>query len=122
MSILIDRNTPVIVQGITGKMARFHTADMVKYGTNVVGGVVPGKGGLKVEGLPVFDTVAEAVENTSAEASLVFVPPPFAADSIMEAADAGIKYSVCITDGIPAQDMIRAVSYTHLTLPTILLV
>ena len=113
MSILIDRNTPVIVQGITGKMARFHTADMVKYGTNVVGGVVPGKGGVEVEGLPVFDTVAEAVENTSAEASLVFVPPPFAADSIMEAADAGIKYSVCITDGIPAQDMIRVKRYMY---------
>ena len=113
MSILIDRNTPVIVQGITGKMARFHTADMVKYGTNVVGGVVPGKGGVKVEGLPVFDTVAEAVENTSAEASLVFVPPPFAADSIMEAADAEIKYSVCITDGIPAQDMIRVKRYMY---------
>ncbi len=80
MSILIDRNTPVIVQGITGKMARFHTADMVKYGTNVVGGVVPGKGGMEVEGLPVFDTVAEAVEKTGAEASLVFVPPPFAAN------------------------------------------
>ncbi len=113
MSILIDRNTPVIVQGITGKMARFHTEDMVKYGTNVVGGVVPGKGGMEVEGLPVFDTVADAVENTGAEASLVFVPPPFAADSIMEAADAGIKYSVCITDGIPAQDMIRVKRYMY---------
>ena len=113
MSILIDRNTPVIVQGITGKMARFHTADMVKYGTNVVGGVVPGKGGMEVEGLPVFDTVAEAVEKTGAEASLVFVPPPFAADSIMEAADAGIKYCVCITDGIPAQDMIQVKRYMY---------
>mgnify|MGYP003328448849 CR=1 FL=1 len=105
MSILIDRNTPVIVQGITGKMARFHTADMVKYGTNVVGGVVPGKGGMEVEGLPVFDTVAEAVEKTGAEASLVFVPPPFAADSILESIDAGIELIVCITEGIPVQDM-----------------
>ena len=113
MSILIDRNTPVIVQGITGKMARFHTADMVKYGTNVVGGVVPGKGGMTVEGLPVFDTVSDAVEKTGAEASLVFVPPPFAADSIMEAADAGIKYCVCITDGIPAQDMIQVKRYMY---------
>ena len=107
MSILIDRNTPVIVQGITGKMARFHTADMVKYGTNVVGGVVPGKGGMEVEGLPVFDTVAEAVENTSAEASLVFVPPPFAAAAILEAIEANIELVVCITEGIPVLDMVK---------------
>ncbi len=111
MSILLDRDTRVIVQGITGKMARFHTKDMLDYGTNVVGGVVPGKGGETVEGVPVFDTVKEAVEATGAEASLVFVPPPFAADSIMEAADAGIRYCVCITDGIPAQDMIRVKRY-----------
>ncbi len=111
MSIFIDRNTPVIVQGITGRMARFHTKDMIGYGTNVVGGVVPGKKGQNVEGVPVFNTVKEAVDETSAEASLVFVPPPFAADSIMEAADAGIKYCVCITDGIPAQDMIRVKRY-----------
>ena len=111
MSILIDRNTPVIVQGITGRMARFHTKDMLDYGTNVVGGVVPGKGGEKVEGVPVFDTVKDAVTATGAEASLVFVPPPFAADSIMEAADSGIRYCVCITDGIPAQDMIRVKRY-----------
>lgn len=113
MSIFIDRETRVIVQGITGKMARFHTADMVKYGTNVVGGVVPGKGGQAVEGVPVFDTVEEAVAETKAEASLVFVPPPFAADSIMEAADAGIRYAVCVTDGIPAQDMIRVKRYMY---------
>ncbi|BBU57735.1 succinate--CoA ligase [ADP-forming] subunit alpha [Mameliella alba] len=113
MSIFIDRGTPVIVQGITGKMARFHTADMIAYGTNVVGGVVPGKGGQTVEGVPVFDTVEDAVAATGAEASLVFVPPPFAADSIMEAADAGIKYCVCITDGIPAQDMIRVKRYMY---------
>ena len=111
MSILLDRESKVIVQGITGKMARFHTKDMIEYGTNVVGGVVPGKGGETVEGVPVFDTVKEAVEATGADASLVFVPPAFAADSIMEAADAGIKYCVCITDGIPAQDMIRVKRY-----------
>jgi succinyl-CoA synthetase alpha subunit/malate-CoA ligase subunit alpha len=99
MSIFIDSDTPVIVQGITGKMARFHTKDMIEYGTNVV------------EGVPVFNTVKDAVKETGAEASLVFVPPPFAADSIMEAADAGIKYCVCITDGIPAQDMIRVKRY-----------
>ncbi len=113
MSILLDRDTRVIVQGITGRMARLHTKDMVQYGTNVVGGVVPGKGGETVEGVPVFDTVKQAVEATGAEASLVFVPPPFAADSIMEAADAGIRYCVCITDGIPAQDMIRVKRYMY---------
>lgn len=113
MSILLDRDTKVIVQGITGKMARFHTKDMIAYGTSVVGGVVPGKGGETVEGVPVFDTVADAVAATGAEASLVFVPPPFAADGIMEAADAGIRYCVCITDGIPAQDMIRVKRYMY---------
>ncbi|WP_371169000.1 succinate--CoA ligase subunit alpha [Aliiroseovarius sp. 2305UL8-7] len=113
MSIYLDRDTKVIVQGITGKMARFHTKDMIQYGTNVVGGVVPGKGGETVEGVPVFDTVKDAVAATGAEASLVFVPPPFAADSIMEAADAGIRYCVCITDGIPAQDMIRVKRYMY---------
>lgn len=111
MSILLDRDTRVIVQGITGRMARFHTKDMLDYGTNVVGGVVPGKGGETVEGVPVFDTVKDAVAATGAEASLVFVPPPFAADSIMEAADGGIRYCVCITDGIPAGDMIRVKRY-----------
>ncbi|WP_171180358.1 succinate--CoA ligase subunit alpha [Ruegeria sp. HKCCD8929] len=113
MSILLDRDTRVIVQGITGRMARFHTKDMLAYGTNVVGGVVPGKGGETVEGLPVFDTVKQAVAATGADASLVFVPPPFAADSIMEAADSGIRYCVCITDGIPAQDMIRVKRYMY---------
>ncbi len=113
MSILLDGDTKVIVQGITGRMARFHTKDMLNYGTNVVGGVVPGKGGEKVEGVPVFNTVKEAVAETGAEASLVFVPPPFAADSIMEAADGGIRYCVCITDGIPAQDMIRVKRYMY---------
>ncbi|WP_370227682.1 succinate--CoA ligase subunit alpha [Cognatishimia sp.] len=113
MSILLDRDSRVIVQGITGRMARFHTKEMLEYGTNVVGGVVPGKGGEVVEGVPVFDTVKEAVEATGANASLVFVPPPFAADSIMEAADGGIRYCVCITDGIPAQDMIRVKRYMY---------
>lgn len=113
MSILINGDTPVIVQGITGKMARFHTKEMMEYGTNVVGGVVPGKGGETVEGVPVFNTVKEAVSATGAQASLVFVPPPFAADSIMEAADAGIRYCVCITDGIPAQDMITVKRYMY---------
>ncbi|MEX3011454.1 succinate--CoA ligase subunit alpha [Hoeflea sp. TYP-13] len=113
MSILLDRDSRIIVQGITGRMARFHTKDMLQYGTNVVGGVVPGKGGESVEGVPVFDTVKQAVEATGADASLVFVPPPFAADSIMEAADGGIRYCVCITDGIPAQDMIRVKRYMY---------
>ncbi len=111
MSILLTRESRVIVQGITGRMAQFHTKEMIDYGTNVVGGVVPGKGGETVHGVPVFDTVKEAVAATQAEASLVFVPPPFAADSIMEAADGGIRYCVCITDGIPAQDMIQVKRY-----------
>ena len=111
MSIYVGRETRVLVQGMTGRMARFHTTKMLEYGTNVVGGVVPGKGGAAVDGVPVFDTVKEAVAATQAEASLVIVPPPFAADSIMEAADAGIRYCVCITDGIPAQDMIQVKRY-----------
>ncbi|VDC27424.1 succinate--CoA ligase subunit alpha [Pseudogemmobacter humi] len=111
MSIFLDRNTPVIIQGITGRMAQFHAKEMLEYGTNLVGGVVPGKKGETVHGVPVFDTVKQAVEATGAEASLVFVPPPFAADSIMEAADGGIRYCVCITDGIPAQDMIKVKRY-----------
>ncbi len=111
MSILINDDTKVLVQGITGRMAQFHAKEMMDYGTNVVAGVTPGKGGEVVNGVPVFNTVKEAVEATGAEASLIFVPPPFAADSIMEAADAGIKYCVCITDGIPAQDMMRVKRY-----------
>lgn len=107
MSILLDSDTKVIIQGATGKMAQFHAKEMIEYGTNIVGGVTPGKGGQTVHGKPVFDTVKEAVAETGATASLVFVPPPFAADSIMEAADSGIRYCVCITDGLPAQDMIR---------------
>ena len=111
MSVLLDETTPVIVQGITGRIGAFHAEEMINYGTKVVGGVTPGKGGTEVLGLPVFNTVKEAVEATGAAASLVFVPPPFAADSIMEAADAGIRLSVSITDGIPAQDMIRVKRY-----------
>src|SRR5215467_8657409 len=111
MSVLLDRNTPVIVQGITGRIGGFHTKEMRDYGTNVVGGVTPGKGGTSVEGVPVFNTVKEAVEKTGASASIVFVPPPFAADSIMEAADAGIRLCVAITDGIPSQDMIQVKRY-----------
>jgi malate-CoA ligase subunit alpha len=111
MSVLLDETTPVIVQGITGRIGAFHAEEMIKYGTKVVGGVTPGKGGTEVLGLPVFNTVKEAVDATGAAASLVFVPPPFAADSIMEAADAGIRLSVSITDGIPAQDMIRVKRY-----------
>ncbi len=107
MSILLDNDTRVIIQGATGKMAGFHAKEMAEYGTNLVGGVTPGKGGATVEDKPVYDTVKEAVAETGAEASIIFVPPPFAADSIMEAADAGIRYCVCITDGLPAQDMIR---------------
>ncbi len=113
MSIFLDRESRVIVQGITGRIAQFHTKEMIDYGTNVVGGVVPGKGGETVHGVPVFNTVKEAVAATGADASLVFVPPPFAADSIMEAADGGIRYAVCVTDGIPAQDMIRVKRYMY---------
>jgi malate-CoA ligase subunit alpha len=107
MAILLTKQTPVIVQGMSGRIGSFHAADMIKYGTNVVGGVTPGRGGETHLGLPLFNTVREAVEATGAEASLVFVPPPFAADAIMEAADAGIKTAVCVTDGIPSQDMMK---------------
>lgn len=111
MSILIDRATPVLIQGITGKIGKFHAKEMIDYGTHVVGGVVPGRGGESVHGLPVFDTMKEAVKQTGANVSAVFVPPPFAADSIMEAADSGITFCAAITDGIPAQDMIRVKRY-----------
>ncbi len=107
MAILIDETTRVIVQGISGRIGQFHSADMIRHGTNLVGGVTPGKGGETVLERPVFNTVREAVRETGAEASLVFVPPGFAADAIMEAADAGIRTAVCVTDGIPAQDMMK---------------
>ena len=111
MSIWLNENTPVIVQGYTGRIGTFHAEEMIEYGTNVVGGVTPGKGGSKHLDLPVFNTVKDAVNEAGAEASVVFVPPPFAADAIMEAADAGIKFCVCVTDGIPAQDMMRVKRY-----------
>lgn len=111
MAILIDENSRVLVQGFTGQIGSFHSRDMIDYGTNVVGGVTPGKGGSTHLDLPVFDTVKEAVAETGADSSIIFVPPPFAADGVMEAADAGIKYCVCITDGIPAHDMIRVKRY-----------
>jgi malate-CoA ligase subunit alpha len=111
MSILLNEKTPVIIQGFTGRIGTFHAQEMIDYGTDVVGGVTPGKGGEKHLNLPVFNTVKDAVEDTGAEASTVFVPPPFAADAIMEAADAGIEFCVCVTDGIPAQDMMRVKRY-----------
>ena len=107
MSVLIDSNTKVIVQGFTGQQGTFHTEQSLKYGTKVVGGVTPGKGGTQHLNLPVFNTVREAVEATDADASVIYVPPPFAADAILEAADAGIKVIVCITEGIPVLDMLR---------------
>src|SRR4029453_9798748 len=111
MGVLLHADTRVIVQGITGKIGSFHAEEMLAYGTQVVGGVTPGKGGTTHLGLPVFNSVRDAVRHTEATASIVFVPPPFAADAIMEAADAGIKLCVAITDGIPAQDMIRVKRY-----------
>ena len=113
MSILLDKDTRVIVQGITGKEGSFHTEQMIGYGTNVVGGVTPGKGNQTHFDLPVFNTVSEAVNNTDANASVIFVPPPFGPDAIMEAADAGVELVVCITEGIPATDMVRVKNFLH---------
>jgi len=106
MSILVDERTKVVVQGITGNEGLFHTKQMVDYGTKVVAGVTPGKGGQKIEGIPVFNSVTDAVKNTGATASAIFVPPAFAADAIMEASDAGISLVVCLTEGIPTLDMV----------------
>ncbi len=108
LAVLVDKNTRLIVQGITGKEGTFHTLQMVDYGTNVVGGVTPGKGGTTHEGIPVFNTVADAVRETGANASVIYVPPAFAADAIMEAGDAGIPLVVAITEGIPVADMVSA--------------
>ncbi len=111
MAIFINETTRIVVQGFTGKIGSFHAQDMINYGSNVVGGITPGKGGQTHLGLPVFNTCKEAVQQAGAEASIIFVPPAFAADSIMEAADAGIKYCVAITDGIPTQDMMTVKNF-----------
>ncbi len=111
MSVLLTKESRVIVQGYTGSEGTFHAKQMIEYGTNLVGGVTPGKGGQEHLGLPVFNTVLEAVEEAEADTSVIFVPPPFAADAIMEAADAGIKLVVCITEGIPTVDMIKVKAY-----------
>lgn len=111
MSILVNNDTKVIVQGITGSAGLFHTKQMMEYGTKIVGGTSPGKGGTEVEGIPVFDTVAEAVAKTGANASVIYVPPAFAADAIMEAVDAGIPLIVTITEGIPVLDMVKVKRY-----------
>ena len=112
MSILVDKGTKVVTQGITGATGQFHTRACREYGTQMVAGVTPGKGGSDFEGIPIFDTVEQARTKTGCNASVIYVPPPFAADAIMEAADAGIELIVCITEGIPAHDMLRV--YTHL--------
>lgn len=111
MSVLVDKNTRLIVQGITGSVGSFHTQQMLEYGTQVVGGVTPGKGGKTVEGVPVFNTVRDAVEQTGCNATVIYVPPPFAADAIMEAAEAGVDLIVAITEGVPVLDMVTVVRY-----------
>ena len=111
MSVLVNKDSRVIVQGFTGKEGTFHAEQMIEYGTNVVGGVTPGKGGSEHLGRPVFNTVIDAVEKAKANTSIIFVPPKFAADAIMEAAEAGIKVIICITEGIPVQDMLKAKAY-----------
>ncbi len=111
MSVLVNKNSRIIVQGFTGKEGSFHAEQMIEYGTNVVGGVTPGKGGETHLGLPVVNTVADAVAQLGADTSVIFVPPAFAADAIMEAADAGIKVIICITEGIPVQDMVKVKAY-----------
>tara|TARA_B100000809_G_scaffold14690_1_gene13354 strand:- start:5233 stop:6105 length:873 start_codon:yes stop_codon:yes gene_type:complete len=111
MSVLVNKNSKIIVQGFTGSEGTFHAGQMIDYGTNVVGGVTPGKGGQKHLDKPVFSTVAEAVEKVAADTSIIFVPPAFAADAIMESADAGIKVIICITEGIPTADMVKVKAY-----------
>ncbi len=122
MSILVGKSTRLICQGITGKAGAFHSEQCQAYGTNLVGGVTPGRGGSKTLGVPVFDSVSQAVKETGANASMIFVPPPFAADSILEAADAGIAVIVAITEGIPVLDMARAVAYLKAHHPTVRLI
>jgi succinyl-CoA synthetase alpha subunit len=114
MSIFVDNNTRLLVQGITGREGQFHTRQCLAYGTNVVAGVTPNKGGQEMDGVPVFNTVSEAVKNTGANCSMIFVPPPFAADAIMEAAAAEMELIVCITEGIPVMDMIRVKNFLSL--------
>ena len=114
MSVLIDKNSKLLVQGVTGRDGSFHALKMRSYGTNIVGGTSPGKGGQNVEGIPVFNTVAEAVEKTGADTSIIFVPAPFAKDAMFEAADAGIKLIVCITEGVPVMDAVAAQHYIKL--------
>src|SRR5207237_9879322 len=111
MAILVNKNTRVLTQGITGATGQFHTKACKEYGTQMVSGVTPGKGGTSFEGIPIFDTVARAVAETAANASVIYVPPPFAADAIMEAADAKIPLIICITEGVPVRDMIRVKRY-----------
>ncbi len=113
MSVLVNKDSRIIVQGFTGKEGTFHAEQMIEYGTNVVGGVTPGKGGQKHLDRPVFNTVQEAVDGVKADTSVIFVPPPFAADAIAEAADAGIKVIICITEGIPVQDMVKTKAYLN---------
>src|SRR5690242_7830563 len=111
MAILVNKDTRVVVQGLTGREGTFHAKASAAYGTQVVGGVTPGKGGTTHEGWPIFNTVREAVEKTGANASVIFVPPPFAADAIMESADAGLPLVVCITEGIPTLDMMKVMTF-----------
>src|SRR6188474_2691744 len=111
LSVLVNKDTRLVVQGLTGKEGTFHTKQMVEYGTNVVGGVTPGKGGTTHEGIPVYNTVSDSVSQAGANVSVIYVPPPFAADAIMEAADAGVALVVCITEGIPTIDMLKVMTF-----------
>lgn len=115
MSILVNKNSKILVQGFTGSEGTFHATQMIEYGTNVVGGVTPGKGGQKHLDKPVFNTVADCVKSTGADVSIIFVPPAFAADAIMESAEAGVKLVVCITEGIPVQDMVKVKNFLNST-------